>query len=294
MAPAYDPNRYQAEIAEARAVTGTPDTARQALEALDLTTLKDNDKRQGIETAAEMAAFLEVAKEPVDGSKIAAVCVYPNKIRAAKKALAGTGIGIATVVNFPLADDKVDKIKRDTAMAVKAGADEIDVVIPFKPTGQFRDHLQRMIPVKAVREAAPDAVIKVILETNQLQDPKEVYEASLDAIRGGANMLKTSTGKNDGDVTLEHAAAMLAAIRDSGEDVGLKISKGVKTNDQAAQYMALADKIMGAGFSANPEKFRFGASSLHAALAAEIRPAGATAKAGPDAGAKPGFPGSDY
>lgn len=293
-APTFDPNRFQAEIDAAKQVTGNRDTARRALQALDFTTLQDKDGRQGTETQAEMATFLEAAKQPVDGAQVAAVCVYTNKIREARKALAGTGIGIATVVNFPMADSAPESVKRETRTALKAGATEIDVVVPFKDAEPVAAYVQRESIVKAVRSAAPDALIKVILETNQLKDADKVYLAATAAIAGGADMLKTSTGKNDGDVTLEHAAAMMAAIKDSGKDVGLKISKGVKTNDQAAQYMALADSIMGEGFSADPSKFRFGASGLRDSLVAELAPKGPAAT-GDAPTRRPSTPGgSDY
>ncbi|MEM6902432.1 MAG: deoxyribose-phosphate aldolase [Pseudomonadota bacterium] len=286
---AYDPSRFEAEIAEARAATGTKESARRALEALDFTTLQDTDGRQGTETPDQLASFLETAKEPVDGSYVATVCLYPNKIRAAQKALRGTGIGITTVMNFPMADQTLRQISEDTRMAVKAGATEIDVVMPFSPTDLALDPVIRAASVQAAREAAPKALLKVILETNQIQDPQVIYEASRAAIDAGADMLKTSTGKNDGDVTLEHAAAMLAAIRDSGKDVGLKISKGVKTNDQAAQFITLANKVMGDGWADDKQNFRFGASGLRDDLVAQLAP--------PKPGDKPArsaVPGSDY
>ncbi|MEO0392010.1 MAG: deoxyribose-phosphate aldolase [Pseudomonadota bacterium] len=287
-----DPTRFQAEIAHAKAVTGDKASARQALEALDFTTLKDGPKGQGAETKDELAAFLDLAKERPDGAHVAAVCVYPNKIRQAQSALKGSGIGIATVVNFPQADHTLAKISQDTRMAVKAGATEIDVVMPFSPTDRQLDPVIRGAFVEAAREAAPDALLKVIIETNQLETYDAVYEASRAAIDAGADMVKTSTGKNDGDVTLEHAAAILAAIKDSGKDVGIKISKGVKTNDQAAQFMALADAVMGEGFAADPNKFRFGASGLRGDLVATLTPSAPGADAKPPA-TKPGF-GSDY
>ena len=289
--PPFNTDRYAAEIAAAKQVKGTPETARKALQALDLTTLQDNATRKGTETKAEIAAFLETATESVDGSKIAAVCVYPNHVRQAADATRGTGIGVATVVNFYDGDEPAQKVAADTRMAKKAGATEIDVVIPFKTFTDRYDE-QTGDVLSATRKAAPLQKMKVILETNQLQDTTKIYEASIAAITAGADMLKTSTGKNDGDVTLEHAAAMLAAIKDTGMNIGLKISKGVKTKEQAAQFMALADSIMGEGWSADRDNFRFGASSLRTDLVANMDlPAAKRPAAAPES--KPGMNG-DY
>lgn len=284
----YDPQRYASEIAAARAASGTPATARRAFEALDLTTLKDadNGKRKGTETRAEMAGFLEQARETVKDARIAAVCVYPNHVRQAADAVKRDGIGVATVVNFYDGNQSARDVAAETRMAVKAGADEIDVVLPFEAF-KAGDTRHAADVLEAARKAAPLAKLKVILETNQLQDPQVIYDASRLAINCGADILKTSTGKNDGDVTLEHAAAMLGAIRDSGENHGLKISKGVKTNDQAAQFIALADGIMGKDWSAKRDNFRFGASSLRADLVTSLT-GEAPAKAPASTAPKPG------
>jgi deoxyribose-phosphate aldolase len=291
MAQTYTPTRYASEIEAARATKGTPESARQAFEALDLTTLQDKDGKKGIETRDEMSAFLATAREKADGSTIAAVCVYPNHVRQAANTVKADGIGVATVVNFFDGNQSAKEVAAETRMSVKAGATEIDVVLPFEAF-KAGDAAKAREVLEATRKAAPNATLKVILETNQLQDPQVIYAASKLALDAGADILKTSTGKNPGDVTLEHAAAMLAAIKDSGKDAGLKISKGVKTNDQAAQFMALADKIMGKDWSADNTRFRFGASSLRDDLIANIGGRAARNEAAAPASRPP--LGSDY
>ncbi|MBV6633964.1 MAG: deoxyribose-phosphate aldolase [Alphaproteobacteria bacterium] len=270
---AYDPSRFEAEIAAARATKGTEESAGIAARALDLTTLDDDKRRMSAAARAHMKEFLATATDTqgLGGNDVAAVCVFPDFVRQAFEGMRHSSGGVATVVNFPAGKDGTGKIEQETAQAVRDGAREIDVVIDFD-SFKAGDEQSSYDAVAAARKAAPDATIKVILETNQLQDPDMIYRASRQAIAAGGDMLKTSTGKNDGDVTLEHAAAMLAAIKDSGEDIGLKISKGVSKNDQAAQFIALADNVMGDGWASNNENFRFGASGLRNDLAAVLNP----------------------
>ena len=121
----------------------------------------------------------------------------------------------------------------------------------------------------ATRRATGDATMKVILESGAVADAETVRELADLAIDGGADFLKTSTGKTARGATLEAAATMLGVIADADRVVGLKPSGGIRTFDDAEQYLALADGAMGPGW-ATPATFRFGASGLLDVLLDEI------------------------
>jgi len=111
--------------------------------------------------------------------------------------------------------------------------------------------------------------LKVIIESGELGTPELIRQASLIAINAGADFIKTSTGKVAVNATLEAARVMLEAIRDSGRDCGFKAAGGVKTAAEAAEYLALADSLLGPDW-VSAEHFRFGASSLLASLEATL------------------------
>ena len=151
---------------------------------------------------------------------------------------------------------------------VADGADEIDVVLPYKA---FMDGDKEAAAalLKATREACKGKVMKVIIESGVLAHAALIADASRLSIECGADFIKTSTGKTAVSATLEAANAMLEVIRESGKPVGFKASGGVRTTEQAADYLTLADKIMGPKW-ANTKTFRFGASGLRDSLLASM------------------------
>lgn len=236
-------------------------TARRALPLLDLTDLGDTGTEAAIETLCRTAR----------ASGVAAVCVWPRFVAQSARLLAGSTVAVATVVNFPAGGEDVERAVRETRAALRDGADEIDLVLPY---GALRDG--RAEPahgmVAAVRAACGPACLKVILETGMLQSPDLIARASRLALAAGADMIKTSTGKTAVSATPEAAEIMLHAIREAGGTHGLKVSGGIRTVADAALYLALADRIMGPDW-ASPKTFRIGASSLHAALVAAVETA---------------------
>lgn len=228
--------------------------ARLAISLLDLTDLADDATAADADELCDRAAAAEVA----------AVCVWPDFVARCGDRLAGTGVRVATVVNFPSGDDSVDDVERLTAASIAEGADEIDVVLPYR--AWLRGDEERAIGVLgAVRRIAGERVMKVIIETGMLPDPAAIDRAAHFAIANGADFIKTSTGKTEVSATLESAELVLEAIDMAGRPVGLKVSGGVRTVADAAQYLHLADDVMGAGW-ATPSTFRFGASALLDAL----------------------------
>ncbi len=169
-------------------------------------------------------------------------------------------VRIATVVNFPRGEDDAETVVEAIRAALAAGADEIDLVFPWRELRAGNDEPGRRL-VSAAREACGEHVLKVILETGELTEADLIRRAARIAIESGADFLKTSTGKVPVNATPEAVRILLEAIRDSGRDVGCKVSGGIRTTRQAREYLGLAARIMGPDWI-SPSHFRFGASGL--------------------------------
>jgi deoxyribose-phosphate aldolase len=247
------------------------DIAVRALRSLDLTDLTETCTDQAID------ALCKKALDP--RGPVAAVCVWPQFVKRSRENLKGSPVRIATVVNFPAGGEDVSRVADDTQEALSDGASEIDLVIPYEAVRRG-DLAAAAEMVEAVRELVDgDRLLKVILETGELKDPKLIETASRIAIDAGADFIKTSTGKTPVSATPEAAGIMLNAIKDSGKSVGLKPSGGIRTVDDAKIYLDLADRIMGAGW-ATPRTFRIGASSVYDALIAALEGRAGTAANG--------------
>lgn len=237
--------------------------ARRALGLMDLTTLNDND------TDALVIELCHQAKSPAGST--AAVCIYPRFIPIARKTLqqqGSTTVRIATVTNFPAGGDDLDIACAETRAAIAYGADEVDVVFPYRAllAGNEQIGLELVKRCKALC-VEHQVLLKVIIESGELRRPELIRRAAELAIDGGADFIKTSTGKVAVNATLESAGIMLNVIRDKGvaATVGFKAAGGVRTAEEAAAYLALADRIMGPEW-VDARHFRFGASSLLASL----------------------------
>ncbi|RJL46557.1 deoxyribose-phosphate aldolase [Pectobacterium carotovorum] len=237
--------------------------AQRALALMDLTTLNEDD------TDEKVTALCRQANSPA--GKTAAICIYPRFIPLAKKILREQGtpdIRIATVTNFPHGNDDVAIAVAETKAAIAYGADEVDVVFPYRAliAGNAQIGFELVQACKAVCQDA-HVLLKVIIETGELKQEALIRQASEIAIDAGADFIKTSTGKVPVNATPESAAIMLKAIRDKGvgDRVGFKAAGGVRNAEDAAIYLQLADDIMGAEW-ATAQHFRFGASSLLASL----------------------------
>ncbi|AOJ05403.1 2-deoxyribose-5-phosphate aldolase [Burkholderia mayonis] len=230
------------------------EAALKALHLIDLTSLNDDD------TDEKIAALAVSADTPVGTP--AALCVYPRFVGIAHAALAARGLvlPVATVTNFPHGAADPDAAARETADAVALGADEIDVVFPYRALLAGDERVGREL-VAQCRAAAGGLCLKVILETGELRGPAAIRKASEIAIEAGADFLKTSTGKVAVNATLDAAVVMLATIRESGRAIGFKAAGGVRTAQDAAQYLSLAERELGAGYLTSAT-FRFGASGL--------------------------------
>lgn len=234
-----------------------------AVSMIDLTTLEGKDSE------GKVHALCQKAMRPLDGTDeiphVAAVCVYPNMIKTAKSALAGTNVKVASVATaFPSGQSpmklKIEEVKR----VVQMGADEVDMVIS---RGEFLEgnYDHTFNEVKAIKEACGDAHLKVILETGELETFDNVRKASIISMLAGADFIKTSTGKVQPAATLPVTLVMLEAIRDfyneTGKVIGMKPAGGIRTTKDAIAYLCLVKETLGEKWL-NPDLFRMGASSL--------------------------------
>lgn len=243
-------------VRRAAAAAVTPETAQIALACLDLTSLNDDDTPARIDTLLDKAVGGPVP--------VAAVCLYPPFVPQAAQRLAGTPVKVATVANFPEGLPKAQSAASVAAEAVGSGADEVDVVLPWRAL-LAGDVDAAAGVLKATRTATRGRVMKVILETSQLADRAAIEAAATLAVACGADFLKTSTGKVPGGATLSTVALLWQAALAADRPVGVKASGGVKTVADAACFLALTRDLAGPD-AVTPDRFRFGASGLYDAL----------------------------
>ncbi len=233
------------------------DVARIALACLDLTSLNDGDTPTHVAALCERAATTLHSLGPV-----AAVCVWPHLAQFAR-AHAPAQIAVAAVANFPEGSADVARALRDTGQIVQAGAQEVDVVLPYRALlgGDVRACSALL---DAVRRACEGLVLKVILETGELGEPALIEQAARIALDAGADFLKTSTGRTKVGATPHAAQTMLNAIANDARArgrVGLKASGGIRSVVDAARYGDLVEGTLGAA-ALHPARFRIGASAL--------------------------------
>ncbi|MEN0088429.1 MAG: deoxyribose-phosphate aldolase [Pseudomonadota bacterium] len=239
------------------------DLARTIISMIDLTNLNDDCTRHDIDDLCANARAAE------GRPATAAVCVWPSFVAQSKRALSGTQVRVATVVNFPKGGTDTAAVLAETAKVLEAGADEIDLVFPYT-AWTLGDVSTATEQVQAIRAAIHAPVqLKVIIETGELANQDLIRAASLMCIEEGADFIKTSTGKVAENATLDSARIMLTAIAEAGQPVGFKPAGGIRTFDEARDHLALAGSILGEGW-ATPQTYRFGASSLLASVEAVL------------------------
>ncbi len=234
-----------------------------ALSMIDLTTLEGKDTQGKVKQLCYKAQH--IADDLNNLPTVAAICVYPNHVKTAKKSLMNSTIKVASVATaFPSGNSSLKIKLADTRMAVDHGADEVDMVIS---RGQFLEGNYRYVSdeISAIKEACGNARLKVILETGELSTLENVRKASEIAILAGADFIKTSTGKISPAATMPVTYVMLQTIRDyydaTGKMVGMKPAGGISTAKSALQYLVMLYETLGDAWMTN-EWFRFGASSL--------------------------------
>jgi deoxyribose-phosphate aldolase len=234
------------------------------LSMIDLTTLEGMDTVKKVEQLCYKATHLhdQIPNLP----NVAAVCVYPNMVKTASKALKDSDVLVASVATaFPSGNSTLAIKINDTKEAIEKGANEVDMVIS---RGKFHsgDYNYVFDEIAAIKDICGEkARLKVILETGELGDYDHIRFASEIAISAGADFIKTSTGKISPAATLPITLVMLEAIKDhyysTGEMVGMKPAGGISNAKLALQYLMLVKETLG-NLWLDKHWFRFGASSL--------------------------------
>jgi deoxyribose-phosphate aldolase len=243
----------------------------KALTCMDLTTLAGDD------TPGRVHRLCAKARQPVRqdlldkmgvgelGLTVGAVCVYHSMVETAVAALKGTSIPVAAVsTGFPAGLTPLDLRLREIEASVRAGASEIDIVIDRSHvlTGNYRAVYDEM---KAFREACGEAHVKAIIGAGDLGTLTNVARASMACMMGGADFIKTSTGKEATNATLPFALVMTRMIRAFEEmtstRIGFKPAGGISTAKDALNYQVVMKEELGLPWL-QPDLFRLGASSL--------------------------------
>lgn len=230
--------------------------AHQAISLLELLAFNQEDTEQRIINLCHSALT------PV--GPVAGVCVYPHFVclaRATLDRLQARQVRVIGLVNFPAGRANVELAVQETRAVLLSGADEVDVVYPFRAllSGDARLGPELVAACKA--ECANRAPLTVTLETGDLRDPQLIRNASRAAITSGADFIKTCTGRLVAPATPQAARIMLESIAEIGGQVGLKVAGGLRTVDDAQAFLALARGRFGAQWI-SPQRVRLGATSL--------------------------------
>ncbi len=238
---------------------------------IDLTSLNTEDSKESIWKFVEQVNAFDGSQSDI--SNVAAICVFPNFVEVVKEALVADTVKIAAVAaGFPSSQTFIEVKVAEVSLAVADGADEIDIVLN---AGNFLDNdLEEVcIEIQELKDACQNAHLKVILETGLLKTASNIKKASILSMYSGADFIKTSTGKVYPGASPEAVYVMCEAIKEynarHNHRVGLKVSGGIRTTEDALKYYTIVKEVLGDEWL-TPEYFRIGASSLAANLLKEI------------------------
>jgi len=236
---------------------------RMILNMIDLTTLDGRDTEEKVRYMCSKAVNLNSVFDHI--KTVAAICVYPSMIKAAKSELLNSTVKLASVsTGFPSGQTFLEVKLLETKLAIENGADEIDMVIS---RGKFIEGEFNYVydEIAAIKEVCKDKTLKVILETGELGTLSNIRKASEIAILAGADFIKTSTGKIQQGSSMSSVFVMLQAIKDhfdkTGYKIGIKPSGGISSIEIAIPYLEMIREVLGSDWLVN-SLVRFGASSL--------------------------------
>jgi len=248
-----------------------PESLKLIFSLLDLTTLNTGDTASGVKMMCEK--MNDFPGQFPEYPQVAAICVYPLLIPVVCENLGVKEVNIASVAGgFPSSQTFLEVKEMESRMAVEAGANEIDIVISL---GKFLENELDYVSaeIRQIKNAIGDAKLKVILETGLLNDPSDIYLASMVSMESGADFIKTSTGKIQPAATPEAVMVMCHAIKafmeQTGRKVGIKPAGGISTPEHALEYTSIVKGVLGEKWL-NPGLFRIGASRLANNLLSEI------------------------
>lgn len=258
-------------IAAHRAKYDTPEVLRRLLSTVELTTLTCTDSEESVLRLVEKVN--DFADAHPDLPPLATICVYPNFARIVSQSLEADGVRVACVSGgFPSSQTFLEVKTVETALAVRDGAEEIDMVLSV---GKFLegDYETCADEIAEIKAAAGQAPLKVILETGALAHAEAIHRASLLAMYSGADFIKTSTGKISVAATPEAAYVMCRAIRQyfdaTGLRVGFKAAGGIRSVAEAVDFYTIVAETLGEEWLA-AGLFRIGTSSLLGKLATAV------------------------
>ena len=259
--------------------TAAPDVLKLCFSIMDLTTLKSNDTRASVKALVEKANGV---REAFPGYPLpASICVYPNFASVVRDVRCCPELHVTTVAAcFPSSQSFLDVKVQECRLAVRDGADEIDIVLALNHflAGEYDAAAEEIVAVrKALDEEGEKAgrkiTLKVILETGLLADPELIARASFLAMEAGADFIKTSTGKVEVNATPTAALVMCECIRlfnlKTGRKVGFKAAGGISNAKDALEYYHIVSSVLGEEWL-NKELFRFGVSRLGNSLVSAI------------------------
>lgn len=241
----------------------TPEVKKFLMGSIELTTLKTTDSDTSIMAFTEKVNKFD--DEYPDLPHVATICVYPCFAAAVANTLRVEGVEIACVSgSFPSSQACIEVKTIETALAIKDGATEIDMVLSV---GKFLDGDYETIceEISEMKATCGDCAMKVILETGDLRNAKDIKTASILAMYSGADYIKTSTGKEKVSATPEAAYIMCQAIKEYYEETGIQIgfkpAGGLNTVEDAVKYYTIVKEVLGDKWLTN-KWLRLGTSRL--------------------------------
>ena len=257
----------------------TPEVLKRCFSLMDLTTLKTNDTEASVSKLVDKTNRL--VKEYPDYPLPASICVYPNFASVVRERRCSPALHVTTVAScFPSAQSFLEVKVQECVLAVRNGADEVDIVLAlnaflaedYEAASREIVEMKKAIDAEAARQGRK-VVLKVILETGLLVTPERIARASFLAMEAGADFIKTSTGKVEVNATPTAAYVMCECIKayyeKSGRKVGFKAAGGISSAKEALCYYFIVSYVLGNGWL-NKDLFRFGVSRLANSLMSAI------------------------
>lgn len=258
-------------IAEKVHENDTPEVKKFLFGSIELTSLKTTDSDTSVMAFTDKVNQFDDAYP--DMPHVATICVYPCFAEVVKDTLEVEGVEIACVSgSFPSSQALIEVKVAETALAVKDGATEIDIVMPV---GKFLsgDYEGMCDDISELKQACGDKAMKVILETGAIKTASNIKRASILSMYAGADYIKTSTGKLEPAATPEAAYVMCQAIKEYYEETGIQIgfkpAGGINSVMDALTYYTIVKEVLGEKWLTN-KWFRLGTSRLANMLLSEI------------------------
>ena len=271
-------SRIQAIAADRNAVA-SPEVLKKCFSLMDLTTLKSNDTVESVCKLVDKVTRLtqEYPSYPLPAS----ICVYPNFATVVRDRRCSPELHVTTVAScFPSAQSFLEVKVQECVLAVRGGADEVDIVLApnaflaedYAAASREIEEMRAAIDAEAAKQGRK-VVLKVILETGLLATPERIARASFLAMEAGADFIKTSTGKVEVNATPMAAYVMCECIKafyaKTGRKVGFKAAGGISNDQDALLYYCIGAAVLGEDWL-NKDYFRFGVSRLGNSLMGAI------------------------